>query len=210
MTKKYGRENVLIIDLDGQKSVTTINEIRKLNKIEPTLNILLSDSVEKTIEFIGGNNDKIIIVDTGGFDQDYNRYVMVYSDIIVTPVSDAPIETIRLREFDQKILSSINKNLKNTSVLKKVRENKKQQEIRPYVVFNRIHPNIRNIPKLRALYEDSTNLNFLESIIRDRIPIKTSIADGSSVSELLSNDDGENAMTELQNLFDEIENLIKG
>ncbi len=183
------------IDLDGQKSVTYLNKLRDKQGLE-TLDIITFSNYRDLGKFLEKNANKNIIIDTGGFDSDNNKTAILYSDIIITPVSDSPIELIRLITFKKNILKDMEKKI--------------HKEIKPYVILNRIHSSVKNIePQIDKLKE--IGFNTFKTIVRDRARIKFSLENGSSIFEDKHNNT--KAQDEIKSFIKEVENLknkIKG
>ena len=168
--KKY---NVEVIDLDGQKTITSINKFR----VQEGLNSLVLPKVssqEEMIKYLKANknfDDKLILVDTGGFDSELNRMILAASDIIISPVSTAPVEIIRLVEFNFSTLEDINRG---------ERENKR---IQACVLLNKIHPNAesKGLNEIKESLNEYKNLKCLNSVIRVRSKIENSVSRGYSI-----------------------------
>lgn len=186
--------DLIVIDLDGQHSITNFNHIRNAYNLKP-LNIKHFDSDKELINFIQNNNNQLIIIDTGGFDSSFNRVVLALSDIIITPVSDSPTETLRLFDFN--------------NILTQIAQDMKIDSLKTHIVLNRIHNSVKNIEAIKNPFRNCKNFTFLNSVIRDRARYKFSIASGKSVFEENKNEIDENSVKDLNNLFIEINN-IKG
>ena len=187
------RKKFCIIDLDGQHSITNFNAIRKIYNL-PNFDIKHFNESKSLIDFIQNNNYDFIVIDTGGFDSSLNRVVLALSDVIVTPVSDSPVETLRLFDFNN-ILGDIAKEMK-------------VDELKTHIVLNRIHGSVRNIESIKEPYQECKNFTFLQSVIRDRARYKFSISSGKSIFEENKNDIDERAIEEIKKLFREIDNLV--
>lgn len=188
------RKKFCIIDLDGQHSITNFNNIRKEYNL-PSFDIKHFNESSSLIDFIQNNNYDFIVIDTGGFDSSLNRVVLALSDVIITPVSDSPVETLRLFDFNNNILSDIAREMKI-------------DELKAHIVLNRIHSSVKNIEAIKEPYKECKNFTFLQSVIRDRARYKFSISGGNSIFEESKSDIDERAIEEIKNLFKEIDNLI--
>jgi len=94
LNSKY---NIEVIDLDFQKTLTYLNEYRK----EP-LSVKSFESDEKFKKYIKKDSDqRISIIDVGGFDSSINRIAMIMADLIITPVSDSSTELLGLIKFEK-------------------------------------------------------------------------------------------------------------
>ncbi|MBR8466488.1 ParA family protein [Campylobacter sp. faydin G-140] len=191
---KLNNGDITVIDLDGQHSISNFNNIRNAVGLKPVLDILQFKEPNEFLSYLKTvDENKKIIIDTGGFDSAFNRIALAFSDIIITPVSDSPVEIMRLLDFDR-ILNEISKNI--------------NRNLKTYIVINRIHPSLTNLNFIKNPLRGKERFKFLDSIVRDRARIKFSVAQGGAVFE----DDGakrdEKAISELTDLFNEIENII--
>lgn len=184
--------DAIVIDLDGQHSISNFNAIRKIYG-KPVLDIRTFDDTNELIKFLNSiDKNTRIIIDTGGFDSSNNRIALAFADKIITPVSDSPVEIMRLLKFSD-ILEDIEKNL--------------QHKMKTYVVLNRIHPSLKNIENIKEPFKDSLFYEFLNSTVRDRVRFKFSVSQGNSVFDEDDAIKDEKAIEELNNLFNEIENI---
>ena len=119
------RRKTIVVDLDGQNSITMFNAIRSQNDDLSALDIKTFDNTKALIEFLKNvNNDDFVVIDTGGFDSAYNRLAIAFADKIITPVSDSPVELMRLIDFDR-ILNEISAQIGNKLKIHIVRYLKK-------------------------------------------------------------------------------------
>ncbi len=189
---KYEKKvNAVLVDIDGQNSISKINEIRQDNEkdvfdIKIANNYSHQGIIDLCNQLISEN--KIIVVDTGGFDSTLNRVVVALGDMIIIPLNDSPMEMVRLSDFN-KILEEINATI--------------GRKVTAKIVFNRIHPNTTSVG-LSSLYnycKEFNNFSFLDdSIIRERKVFKTALFDGSSIFETKD----ENAINEVTRFCEEI------
>ncbi|OCR98938.1 hypothetical protein A9K75_09195 [Campylobacter fetus subsp. testudinum] len=189
-------EDIIVVDLDTQNSITTINNKRIVNKDLglKSLDIKTFKNPEELSNFLNNvESNKKVVIDTGGFDSAMNRVALLFADIIVTPVSDAPIELDRLYKF--------------SNILKTISENVKK-EIKVYVVINKVHSSLKNTDYITKPFESCDNLIFLDNVIKDRSRIKFSVANGSSVFEDKKSDKDKKAIADFKSLFKEIDNII--
>lgn len=161
----------------------------------PTLNIIHFNTNDKLINFIQNCKNERIIIDTGGFDSSFNRVVLALSDIIITPVSDSPVETLRLIDFDR--------------ILGEIALDMKIDKLKTHIILNRIHSSLKNIEAIKEPYSECKNLVFSDNIIRDRARFKFSIASGKSVFEENKSNLDKKAISELKSFFKEINKILK-
>ena len=101
------------------------------------------------------------------------------------------------KKFNE-ILANIENTLKDSNTTKRIIGN---------VLFNRIHPSLRNVSEIVSSFEEMSNLKFLNSMIRDRARIKGSVSNGISVLEEVGYAKDERAINDLKRAFEEIESL---
>ena len=98
LQKKY---TVELVDLDIQKTLTYTNEIRKNQTKLKALRIRTFGDAEAFKKYINSDNDeKLSIVDIGGFDSSMNRLAIITADMVITPVSDKSFELLGLKSFE--------------------------------------------------------------------------------------------------------------
>lgn len=193
---RNNNRDFMVVDLDGQHSISNVNKLRQLNQL-PEFDIKTFTNIDSMIQFLQ-DNDGDIVVDSGGFDSKHNRIVLAMSDVIITPLSDSPFEIMRLVGFDN-ILSEIEKSSNNAI------------KIKVNLVLNRINVNVKNFDNIVAHFSDSPHYSFMKSIVRDRSIIKFSPANGKSVFELKCKTASDTqACLEMQEFCNEIEILKKG
>lgn len=191
---KLNNENVTVIDLDGQHSITNFNKIREALALKPSLNILTFKEAKELVDYLNNVDKKQkIIIDTGGFDSAFNRIVLAFADLIITPVSDSPVELMRLLDFNR-ILDEISTSAK--------------RDIHTYIAVNRVHPSLINLNHILEPLKDKKHFILLDSIVRDRARIKFSVSQGKTVFEEEGSLKDEKAISELTALFKEIEALL--
>jgi chromosome partitioning protein len=186
-----GRETI-VIDLDGQHSVTSVNELRKLSGLEP-LTIITFSNERELISYLNDNQDKSIVIDTGGFDSAYNRIAIAFSDLVIVPISDSPFEQIRAMRDLTKILDEIG--------------NEVNRKINTYVILNRIHHgnSEKGINTIKSSL-NATQWNFFNSSISDNSDIKFSPGQGKSLLEYSKKD---TPRKEMKSFFKELNQITK-
>lgn len=183
----------IVIDLDGQNSITYLNKIRAANDLKSLDIISFKNKDYKDFAtFLENNKELDIIIDTGGFDSVMNKVAIMYSDIIITPLSDSPLEFLRLSTFRYKILNSLEEKIKH--------------KIKPFVVLNRIHSSLKNtIDQENKIKE--LNFNIFDTKIRDRARIKFSVENGCNIFEDTNKD--KKAQKEIKDFIKEINKIRK-
>jgi len=181
MLQKYKKVNV--IDLDPKHHLSLFLKRRNDKRINQ-----LAFNDTKRLKDILENNEELLIIDVGGMDTDQTRIAIIYSDLVVTPLSDSQIELDGLIMFKNVItaLQSVRSDLKAT------------------VLLNRINPrssnSIKELKEFVATQDDSFNM--FNTVIRDRAAYKEAYSKGLGVYELTG---AEKAQTEIYNLIKEIQ-----
>lgn len=183
------------IDLDGQNSITHLNSLRELNGLKP-FEVLRFDNEKKLISYIEEvDEEKYVIIDSGGFDSLFNRLVLSVSDLIITPLADSPLELLRLIDFDKNIVSDIEKEIKH--------------KIKLHILLNKINSSTKQITHIKEQLNSCKHCEFLNSIIRDRVIYKNSLIEAKGVLELKNEKKSDmKAKEELENLFNELKKLL--
>ncbi len=178
--------NVVMIDLDVQETISAYNRIRKIMGQIP-LNIHSFSIDKEMIDFVNNQDDKTLtIIDTGGFDSSMNRISIAIADFIITPVSSEFTEILGLEKYNN-ILAEVS--------------NQINENIKSYVVLNKISPNQKNFNDINDFINSSKHFTLMESKIRRRVDFSNSVAHGYSVVEL---DNSSKSSKELLRLIDEI------
>lgn len=184
----------LCIDLDGQNSISKLNEVRKHYKLKP-FDIYRFESEKSLIDFLQKESEKLIIVDSGGFDSAYNRIILSVSDNIITPLSDSAIEILRLIDFEKTIIKDI--------------EDKSKEKLHIHILLNKINPNIKDISYIKEQLKNTSHFTYLDTIIKDRLIYKNSLAQGRGVLEIKAlNNSQTKAQDECKNLSKELYNML--
>lgn len=189
--KQSLNDNFTIIDLDGQHTMSVLNNIRIQNGLK-SLNIKQFDKTEDLIIFLNNNLEQDIVIDSGGFDSAYNRIAVAYSDLVVVPTSESPVEQMRIFDFSN-ILKDIMKEIK--------------RDINCYILLNRVNANYSD--KTLSNIKESFNFEpykFFDTVIRDRIDFKFGLSSGQGVMETMKD---EKAFKEILSLSEEIKSILK-
>jgi chromosome partitioning protein len=159
-----------ILDLDGQQSSVLFNRLRVKNKHQP-VECFTADTVEdmKSIfrQFTG---DKMLIVDSGGYDSDINRFAMLSADMLITPVSPSQVELFGLQKYEL--------------ILKEISQ-KYGRTFQTNVVIN--NADIRSkaaIMQLKKFVVARSNFDMFKTVIHNRADYKKAYGEGVSVVEL--------------------------
>lgn len=179
-----------IIDLDTQRSLTTINTLRSSQGLTP-LDIQHCLSVDELTAYIKKDTrDRLTIIDSGGFDSSFNRIAILASDLLITPVSDKPFDLMGLQRYEE-ILKDLSKI--------------QGEKVKTHILFNNINPAMKKFGDLIEFICSSEHFELLVSVLRQRVDFAHSVGEGKSVKEYhpLSK-----ASEEMDVLFDEIKTLL--
>jgi len=180
-----------ILDLDVQQSLTAFAHARA-NKEKGVLNILKApSSTQELMKIIDEEKSQFLVIDTGGFDLDTQRIAMYAADLIITPVSDSPMELHGLSVFSKTIA--------------------KLQEARPdlkaTVLLNKVHQFAGKSLDLllNDIKENAQMFDAFETILRDRKDYKEAYFYGQSVCEYYN---ANTACKEITSLIQEIKGKL--
>lgn len=166
LQKKY---DVELVDLDIQKTLTYTNQIRKNQTKYKPLKIRTFQSAEDLKRYINSDSEeKLSIIDLGGFDSTMNRIAIITADLVITPVSDKSFELLGLKSFEG-ILSQLNDLIKG--------------DLKVKVLLNNINPQKSKLDKLKTFIEKSTHFELLDTVLRTRVDYDKSAGAGKSVME---------------------------
>ena len=189
--KKY--QDIAILDLDMQKSTSLFNQLRANDNLD-TIQTFYEDTIDikELCNKYSCNKDNLLIIDSGGYDSNINRLVMLRADIIITPVGISQIEIFGLQKY-RNILKSAAKKL--------------NKSIKTNVLLNNVDS--RSKSKIKSLKEyikkNSEYLNLLDTVIYSRADFKNSYGDALTVSEYSKNS---TAHKEIKEFTKEVKKLI--
>jgi len=187
LQKKY---KIQIVDLDVQNTVTHTNNLRNNNEFKK-LNVVYIKNETEFKEYIDQDCDeKLTIIDSGGFDSSLNRLAIFYSDIVITPVSDRFNEISGLMKYKEII-----KELKDIS----------SEDIKVHVLLNNINPHVRNFEDLFSFIDQNDEFILLKSILRQRADYDKAAWQGKNVKEFNKNS---KATMEFTSFLKELKNKL--
>jgi chromosome partitioning protein len=178
-------KKVTVIDLDVQKTLTYLHNIRNKNDF----NVITFSDDKTFIDYINNHEnikDEIIIIDSGGFDSSMNRLAIMGADKLVTPVSSKFIEILGLQTYEN-ILFEIEKT--NGTI------------IQTNVILNNINPIVKDFKDIKNFINQSKHFNIMKSVLRQRADISNSVANGLGITEITSN---EKAVKEFKDFVKEL------
>lgn len=189
LQKKY---NVELVDLDIQKTLTYTNEIRAHQTNLKPLTIRNFNTPEDFKKYINGDNDeRLSIIDIGGFDSSMNRLAIITADIVLTPVSDKGFELLGIKSFE-KVLKELSNVIGEDLIVR--------------VLLNNLNPKKSKLHDLKAFIEKSKHFSLLDTILRTRADLDKSASIGKNVIEY--NKDSK-ASKEMKTLIKEVIKILK-
>jgi len=174
--------DVTVIDLDPKPHLSKFLSRRA----DPRIKQVSCKSKEDLVKIIKGNKG-VLIADVGGFDAGLTRYMLAYSDLIVTPVEDSPVEIDGLMMFKE--------------VLRDLQ--KARPDLRATVLLNKVRVgNVKSPQQLRSFIgKQPDTFNMFDTIVHNRVAFKNAYGAAQSVYE---NGSDANASKELYLLIEEI------
>lgn len=163
------KNNVEVIDLDVQQTVTAYNQIREEMGQTPLPVHIFTMAEELENYFETMDEETIVIVDSGGFDSSLNRFAILVSDFIITPVSSEFTEILGLQKYE--------------SILRELSE-QSGVNIVTNVVLNKTNPNQKKFDEVNDFINSSKHFSLMDSMMRRRVDFANSVAYGFSVREL--------------------------
>lgn len=174
-------EEISILDLDFQRTLFFINEIREANELDtlPIHQIIDEEILVNMLEAYEGT----LIIDVGGFDSSLNRIAMSYADIIVVPISNAITEVIGFKTFEAILEETGLDNVK--------------------VLLNNIHPSTKNFSDIEEAVSSVEHIQLLESVICRRKIYDSAMHFGQHILESAD----KKAIKEIEDLANELNRL---
>jgi len=184
--------NIEIVDLDNQKTLTYANEIRKTGKKTKPLKVIsMETSSELKTYFDNDSDDRISIIDIGGFDSSMNRMAIIAADMIITPVSDKGFDILGIKSYEE-VLLQLSKLIKETIVVQ--------------VLLNNINPKKSKLQGLREFLNKSDHFKLMDTVIRNRADYDRSASAGMNAIEY---DKKSKAAKEIKALKREVLDILK-
>lgn len=157
-----------IVDLDNQRSLTVTNAIRKEQGLEPFEMLHFENAGELAGHMERDSDDRLTIIDSGGFDSAFNRLAIVASDLVITPVSDKPFDLMGLQKYEEilKTLSAI-----------------QGETVKSHVIFNNLNPALKRFGDVIDFVCLSEHYELFTPVLRQRVDVANSVGVGKSVRE---------------------------
>ena len=170
------KADIVLIDADKQKSLTSINNLR----LEKKFKISELDEADK-------HKDKIILIDTGGRDSKEMRQSIIISDVLIIVLNISQLDLFALSRIQTLINEALqfNKNRKT------------------FYLLNRVPTNFFLSKEINEFKDVllQTGINIFNTEIKERSSYKRSIQDGLSVVECKKDIKAEG---EIKSLYNEI------
>ncbi len=123
-----------IVELDVHKGISRINQVRKKQ-----LNIIIPKTSTDLISVLESDNDnELIIIDCGGYDNDMTRLAIANADVVLAPTSDDPTE-----QYGLELLND---------VLQQLSDKTNTQQV-AHILINKVHHSRRNFDSFIELAE---------------------------------------------------------
>jgi len=156
-----------IIDLDSQHSCHLFSLLRE-EEHGKSLEVFTPETPEEIKEILGKLPHGRIIVDSGGYDNDLNRFALLISDAVLTPVSPSQIEVFGLLKFAE--------------IVKEAK--KYNASLKVYVVVNNADPRSSGENrKLQQFIKENTDFGLLKTKLHRRADYRRAYSEGLSVCE---------------------------
>lgn len=162
-----------LLDLDTQNSSIGFSLIGPKRDIRFIKGQGLDDAALQALSAYKCSKENHLIVDSGGYDSNEIRRMLVIADMIITPVAVSQVELMGLKNFDK--LVHVAKNL--------------SPDLKAYVLFNRVTRFQKDDLEAFKTYIHTslTDYKVLDTEIGDRKAFKDAFAAGLSVCELKAN-----------------------
>jgi len=184
-----------VIDLDFQRTIIVNNEMRVNNGKTP-IAVLQTKTMKDLVKLRNHNiknkgtkNEKIFIIDVGGFDSDVNRVAIAIADLVIVPVNDKTNDIIGLHQFKQ-IIDEI--------------EHSANIKLNPLLLINNVSPTTKDFISLETFIKKNKNFKLMKSILRTRADYYKSLETGTGITELKNS----KAKKEFKKLIKEIKEVV--
>lgn len=179
-----------LFDLDNQNSSYNFSLIDEIDR--PTHFYKDRNLLKEIIRNYKDNPDKSIIIDSGDYDSDVSRKIILNSNIIITPITVSQTEIDGLLKFNSENVSAALQH---------------NPHINPYILLNKIsHYDLKDAEDLKNfITEVIPDYKILHTTLGSRKDYKKAFSEGKSVSEYNKNS---MASKEIRNLTEEILKII--
>ena len=177
-----------IIDLDSQHSCYLFSLLRE-EEHGKSLRVFIPETPEEIREILENMDYDKVIIDSGGYDNDLNRFALLISDVVVTPVSPSQIEVFGLLKFAEIVEEA----------------KKYNSSLKVHVLINNADPRSSGENrKLQQFIEENSDFELLKTKLYRRADYRRAYSEGLSVCEY---NPGGKACKEIRALITEISAL---
>lgn len=164
--KKYSKgKNIVILDVDTQKTITIVNDIRASKPKLKAFMVLQPKTISELLEIFEVHSNDIIVCDTGGFDKDINRVAISRADKLIVPLMASIHDILGLAMF-QSIISEIG------------------EAIKINVLLIGVHHMQTNFKNIEEIISDNPNAKLLSSKILSKNSNFKTMENGLSVYDI--------------------------
>jgi len=187
----YEFKEIILVDLDSQNSTKLWTNLREKTE-HKKFKCHCVKNIEEFNKVIKENENKIILVDSGGFDSVINRYSLTQADLIITPASASQLDVFGLEKF-QKVLKQASESLK--------------RKFKTYVVINNTSSQIKKDKEaLRSYCNSKKEFEIFKTTLHTRVDFRRAYAQGLGVVEY---DHKSLASAEMKGFAEEVKEIIK-
>lgn len=156
---------VTLIDFDAQQLSTFFNK-RRATPLEQ----VQIDDAEHFKEFVEDLDERVYVIDVGGFDSTLTRYAMIAADLLITPVNTDYMEVASLMQSFTKIIKAVQQAGK---------------DLKARVLLNRVHPSAKHgVNEAKELIRSKDDLfEVFDTVIRYRADFDRAYKEAKSVIE---------------------------
>jgi len=174
-----------VIDLDSQHSCLLFSLLRREEQGK-NLQVFTPEAMDEIEDILEKLKAENIIIDSGGYDNNLNRFALLISDLVITPVSPSQIEVFGLLKFSEIVEEA----------------KKYNPSLTVYVVINNADSrSTRENRNLQRFIEESRSFKLLETKLHRRADYRRAYSEGLSVCEY---NPGGKACKEVKDLIAEI------
>ncbi|ELB2793263.1 ParA family protein [Aeromonas hydrophila] len=179
----------VVIDQDAHQGLAIINARRAP---EQRWNVLAGLNKGELVKEIRESDNKLMLIDCGGFDSELTRIAIGAADVIICPSNDDITEQIGLVRFN-KVLSEISK-AAGTAII-------------AHVLMTRTNPSRKNFSAISEAIESQPHLRMMNSKLSRRADFSIQMEYGLGVTERAATRSSE-AGKEVAAVADEVREIL--
>ena len=174
-----------IVDLDSQHSCYLFSLLRE-EEHGKSLQVFTPETPEEIKKILESMAYDKVIIDSGGYDNDLNRFALLISDVVITPVSPSQIEVFGLLKFAEIVEEA----------------KKYNSSLKVHVLINNADPRSSGENrKLQQFIEENSDFELLKTKLYRRADYRRAYSQGLSVCEY---NPGGKACKEIRALITEV------